>query len=153
MNRTYTRLIAAFFCGSALTLTLLAEPPKKKTAGSEAKDVTAAQVNGTWESRKNTFRIWALGGGKLRVSFDGVYEFKSAAGLMANTGEASGIAAIEGDTAIFHPEGAEETDRITLKFTGGKLIVKQEGTCGFGNHVFADGTYRKSSSAKPKFDE
>jgi len=39
-----------------------------------------------------------------------------------------------------------------MKFTGGKLIVKQEGTCGFGNHVFADGTYKKTSGKKPSFD-
>jgi hypothetical protein len=40
-----------------------------------------------------------------------------------------------------------------MKFTGGKLIVKQEGGCGFGHNVMADGAYRKVSSRKPKFGE
>jgi hypothetical protein len=40
-----------------------------------------------------------------------------------------------------------------MKFTGGKLIVTQVGTCGFGNRVVADGTYKKTSSKKPKFEE
>jgi hypothetical protein len=146
MNRA--RFLIPLLCSLSLALTALAESPKEKST-----DVTAAQVNGTWKSGKNTFKVWALGGGKLQLSFDGVYEYKSPAGPMANTGEASGIGKIEGDTAVFHPDGAEETDKITLQFTGGKLVVKQEGTCGFGNHVFADGTYRKSNGKKPKFDE
>ena len=62
---------------------------------------------------------------------------------MANEGEGSGVATIEGDTAIFKPEGAEEECQITLKFTGGKLVVTQTGICGFGHNVSAEGTYKK----------
>jgi hypothetical protein len=36
---------------------------------------------------------------------------------------------IEGDTAIFKPDGAEDACKITLKFTSGKLLVTQTGTC------------------------
>ena len=46
---------------------------------------------------------------------------------MANEGEGSGIATIDGDTGIFKPEGAEEECQITLRFTGGKLVVAQTG--------------------------
>jgi hypothetical protein len=53
------------------------------------------------------FKIWALGQQRLQVEFSGVYEYKSAYGPTANTGEGSGVATIEGDTAIFKPEGAE----------------------------------------------
>ena len=70
---------------------------------------------------------------------------------MANTGEGNGTAKIEGDTAIFKPDGAEEECQITLKFTGSKLVVTQTGICGFGHNVSAEGTYKKSSSKKPKF--
>ncbi|PYK29375.1 MAG: hypothetical protein DME57_10540, partial [Verrucomicrobia bacterium] len=70
----------------------------------------------------------------------------------ANTGEGRGTARIEGDTAIFKPEGAEDGCKITLKFAAGKLVVTQEGICGFGHNVSAEGTYKKVSSAKPKFD-
>lgn len=116
-------------------------------------DVTAAQVNGTWSYRQNEFKILALGQQKLQIEFSGAWEHKTGNGeLTANTGEGSGTAKIEGDTAIFKPEGAEDECKITLKFTGGKLVVTQEGMCGFGFNVRADGTYKRTSSKKPKFD-
>ena len=52
---------------------------------------------------------------------------------MANEVEGSGIATIEGDTAIFKHQGSEEECQITLKFTGSKLVVTQTGICGFGH--------------------
>jgi hypothetical protein len=143
------RILVACLCIAAWSFTASAEPPASK----DSKDVTAAQVNGTWTCRLNTLKVWALGKNKLQIAFDGTYEYKSPQGPMANTGDGGGIATIEGDTAIFRPEGAEEDCKITMKFTGGKLIVKQEGTCGFGKHVFADGTYKKTSSKKPNFEE
>jgi hypothetical protein len=115
-------------------------------------DVTAKQVNGTWKSGKNEFKIWALGEQKLQIEFFGTFEHNSAYGPTANTGEGSGLARIEGDTAIFKPDGAEDDCKITLKFKGGKLVVTQTGICGFGFNVTAEGTYKKVSSAKPKFD-
>jgi hypothetical protein len=98
-----------------------------------SKSVTAAQVNGTWKTKSSEFKIWALGQQRLQIEFSGVYEYKTPQGPTANEGEGSGIATIEGDTAIFKPEGAEEECRITLKFTGGKLVVTQTGICGFGH--------------------
>ncbi len=62
-------------------------------AGSE-KSVTAAQVNGTWKTKYGEFKIWALGHQRLQVEFSGVYEYKTAQGPTANTGEGSGIATI-----------------------------------------------------------
>jgi hypothetical protein len=81
------------------------------------KSVTAAQVNGTWKTKGGEFKICALGKHRLQVEFSGVYEYKTPQGPMANEGEGSGVATIEGDTAIFKPEGAEEECQITLKFT------------------------------------
>jgi hypothetical protein len=40
-----------------------------------------------------------------------------------------------------------------MKFRERKLIVEQEGECGFGQNVTANGTYKKVSSEKPKFGE
>src|SRR5881296_1828733 len=120
-------------------------------AGSE-KSVTAAQVNGTWQRKGGEFKIWALGQQRLQIEFSGTYEYKSPQGPTANEGQGSGIARIEGDTAIFKPEGAEDECKIALTFMRGKLVVTQTGTCGFGNHVSAEGTYKKVSSNKPKFD-
>jgi|ERR1700736_1645023 hypothetical protein len=115
-------------------------------------DVTAGPVNGTWKLRNNEFKIWALGQQRLQIEFLGTYEYKSAHGPTANTGEGSGTARIEGNTAIFKPEGAEEECKIILRFTGGNLVVTQTGICGFGFNVTAEGTYRKISAKKPKFD-
>jgi hypothetical protein len=115
-------------------------------------DVTAAQVNGTWRFGKNEFKIWALGQQRLQIEFSGVFEYKNADGPTANVGEGSGIASIEGETAIFKPEGAEDECKITLNFTKGKLIVTQNGICGFGFNVTAEGNYKKVSAKKPKFD-
>src|SRR5436853_154782 len=89
---------------------------------------------------------------KLKIEFIGVRENDSASGRTAITGEGSGIALIEGDTAIFKPEGTEDECKITLKFANGKLIVSQQGICGFGFNVRAEGSYQRTSSAKPKFD-
>src|SRR5215471_326038 len=116
------------------------------------KSVTAAQVNGTWKTKNAEFKIWALGKQRLQVEFSGIYEYKTPQGPMANEGEGNGIATIEGDTAIFKPEDAEEECQITLKFTDGKLVVTQTGICGFGHNVSAEGTYKKVSSKKPKFE-
>jgi len=116
------------------------------------KSVTAAQVNGTWKTKHSEFKIWALGQQRLQIEFSGVYEYKTPQGPSANEGEGSGVATIEGDTAIFKPEGAEEECRMTLKFTGGKLVVTQTGICGFGHNVTAAGTYQKVSAKKPKFE-
>jgi hypothetical protein len=115
------------------------------------KSVTAAQVNGTWKTKGGEFKIWALGKQRLQVEFSGVYEYKSPQGPSANIGEGIGFARIDGDTAMFKPEGAEEECQITLKFTGSKLVVTQTGICGFGHSVSAEGTYKKTSSKKPKF--
>ena len=68
---------------------------------------------------------------------------------MANEGEGSGIATVDGETAIFKPEGSEEERQITLKFAGSKLVVTQTGICGFGHNVSVEGIYRKISSTKP----
>jgi hypothetical protein len=127
------------------------QSPPQSSAGS--KIVTEAQVNGTWRSTNGEFKIWALGNQQLKVEFSGVYSYKSPQGSMANTGEGWGIAKIDGDTAIFKPEVSEPECAIMMKFIGGRLRVSQRGTCGFGFNVTADGTYRKLSRGKPKFQE
>jgi hypothetical protein len=108
--------------------------------------VTAAEVNGTWVNEGNAFKVWALGRQRLRVEFSGSYE----RGATAHTGEARGIARIDGDTAVFEPRGAGRC-RITMKFQRAKLEVDQDGECGFGLNVSADGTYSRKSRRKPHF--
>jgi hypothetical protein len=121
------------------------------------KAVGGAEATGTFREAASgsVFKILALGKGKLRVAFSGVYPYKTASGEMsANMGEASGEAAISGDAATFKPADFEQCT-ITLKFlTRGRLKVTQKGTdaeCGFGNNVSADGNYKKISARRPKF--
>ena len=124
--------------------------------------VSGAEVTGTFRNKAGSeFQIQALGQGKLKIEFEGIYPYKLADGEQtANTGEASGEADIAGDTATFIPDYSKESKSsctITLRFTKpGTLVVTQEEAeigCGFGHNVTADGTYRKISSKKPKFEE
>jgi hypothetical protein len=110
--------------------------------------VTAGDVNGTWESKTGAFKVWALGKQRLQVEFSGSYE----SGGSANTGEARGIARIEGDTAVFEPRGVGPC-RITMTFERTKLRVDQDGACGFGLNVGADGTYTRKNRRKPRFTD
>jgi hypothetical protein len=115
-----------------------------------AQVVTSAQVNGTWRDRTKFFKVWALGDQRLKIEY--TYEYKARGGWTANTGEASGIANIEGIIATFRPDGADEGCKITMTFKGDRLVVDQKDGCGFGLNVTASGTYRKTSSRKPNFD-
>jgi hypothetical protein len=123
--------------------------------GQSAKVVTAARANGTYRYRSNEIRILALGHNKLRVQMDLTYEYKSKYGPMANVGSAFGEATIQDDIAVFHPPDSTDCT-ITIKFlTGNRIKVTQDrdaAECGFGNHVFADGTYAKIKAGKPKFE-
>lgn len=136
-------LLAIAFCSVAGSMI---------TSHDAANNVTAAAVNGTWKMKGGEFKVWALGRQRLQIEFSGTYEYRTPQGPSANEGQASGVARIEGNTAIFKPDGAGDECKITLKFTRGKLVVTQTGTCGFGNNVTAEGTYKKASAAKPKFD-
>lgn len=134
-------------------------------AGSEIfaqrKVVSGAEVTGTFKSnsRGNSNEIWiqALGHNKLKIEMLLAYQFKVNGQRMAHTGAASGEAVIRGDTAVFTPNEVAAGDnpcKITLKFSKpGTLIVTTENglECGFGFNVSADGSYRKTSGAKPKF--
>jgi hypothetical protein len=126
------------------------------TANAGERSVTAAEATGTYRDAggNSEIRILALGHGKLKVQLALVYEFKSDAGPMANLGDASGEATIENDVAVFVPEEAGDC-KITMTFLPkGKLKVEQQGEeCGFGHNVRADGTFRKISNRKPKFDD
>jgi hypothetical protein len=127
------------------------------TAFSQSRNaVSGAEATGTFRTKSgNEFKIQALGKGKLKIAFSGTYEYKYKNELLANTGEAYGTADIAGDTATFKPDNTEGCV-ITIKFKPNKtIVVDQDGddaACGFGAHVYSDGTYRKVSNGKPKFE-
>ena len=113
--------------------------------------VTAAQINGVYKSRRNDFRILALGHIKLQVQFNG--EWMTRAGY-PNIGEAIGEATIDGNVATFVP-GDTKNCKITMTFLPpNKMVVTQEGSdaeCGFGHNVMATGNYRRVKAGKPKW--
>ena|SRR5438105_4819753 len=119
------------------------------------RSISASEANGTWRhiETKSEIKILALGHGKLKVQLALIYEHPSANGPTANIGDALGEATIDNDVAVFVPEGAD--CKITLTFLPNhQLKVEQEGgECGFGHNVRADGTFRKISNRKPKFDD
>ena len=125
--------------------------------------VSASEVNGTFRSyftgkykdSYNEVKILSIGRGELRVSFELVYPYVDGMGEMsANMGEAEGTATIEGDTAVYSSDEFGQC-QITIKFVKpAEIEITQEGSdsdCGFGHNVTADGTYKKTSSVKPKF--
>ena len=118
---------------------------------SNARSVSAAQINGVYKYLRNDFRILALGHNRLKVQFNGEWMTR---GGYPNIGEAIGEATIAGNVATFIP-GDTTRCKITLTFLPqNKMIVEQEGLdadCGFGHNVMASGTYRRVKAGKPKF--
>jgi hypothetical protein len=103
--------------------------------------------------REERIQNLALGKNRLKVEFFGEHEYRAAGGPMANTGELSGTATIEGTVATLKELETVEGCTITMTFKAGKMVVRQDGECGFGAGVFAGGTYRRVSSRKPSFTE
>jgi hypothetical protein len=42
---------------------------------------------------------------------------------------------------------------LSFKFAAGKLDITQDGACGMGLNVSGAGSYKRASTAAPKFDE
>lgn len=137
--------------------------PQKASAQTDREAVSAAEVNGTfrshfsgeYEDSYNEIKILALGKGKLKVGFELIYPYIDGTGEQsANMGEAEGTAEIVGDTATFTNEEFGQCV-IVIKFVKPGIVkINQQGSdseCGFGRNVSADGTYKKVSTAKPKF--
>ena len=135
-------------------------------AQTSRKAVGAAEVNGTFrlyfkgkfKNYYNEIQIFALGKNRLRVSFELLYPYLLSDGEMTvNMGDAYDFAEISGDAAIFTTNEFGGNCKITIKFVKpGTIRVNQDSTesaCGFGNNVTANGTYKKFSSRKPKFDK
>jgi hypothetical protein len=156
MRKPVLSLVLAFS-----TLMILAPVSAAQT---KRASVSAAEVNGTFEMNfkgkfqrmSNEIKIWALGGNKLKFAMDLVYPYTLRNGeTTVNMGGLSGEMPIVGDTAVYRSEDGKCTIRLTF-MRPGILKVKQDGSdgeCGFGHNVFASGTYTKTSTRKPKFDE
>ena len=131
-------------------------PPTFKLLRDAGEAGVLGRTNGTYRhiESQSEIKILALGHGKLKVQLALVYEHHSASGPAVNVGDALGEATIENDVAVFLPEAAGDC-KITMTFLPNhELKVEQEGGgCAFGHNVRADGTFRKVSARKPKFDD
>jgi hypothetical protein len=112
-------------------------------------------VVGTYKADGSVFSIDRAPQGRLKIEFQGVYEYSTGRGRMANLGSAYGTAKLIGNTALFTPR---ETTGCTIKlvFKPRKLIVTQSGNdtdCGFGHNVNASDTYKLTSRRPEHFDE
>jgi hypothetical protein len=132
---------------------------RKAVSGAEVTGTFRSYFRGKFRDMYNEILIQALGRNKIRIEMELLYPYDLNGERMVHSGTASGEAEINGDTAVFTPDYSREAKQecqITLRFTRpGRLVVSTENNqgCGFGFNVYADGTYRKTSSAKPKFDQ
>lgn len=128
---------------------------RKSVSGREVTGTFRSYFTGKFKGSYNEIKIQALGKGNLKVSFELTYPYVVNGEPSANLGSNTGTAIIEGDTAVFKDDEFGQCT-IRLRFTKpGTLVVTQNGNdveCGFGRNVTADGTYKKTSSAKPKFE-
>ena len=82
---------------------------------------------------------------------DARIKFSLNATYPAKVGEVSGEVPLIGAAAKYVDK--ELDCSLTLKFARSKLVVTQDGSCGMGLNVSRAGTYKRTSSAPPKFDE
>ncbi len=127
----------------------------------QRKAVSAAEVTGTFRltsdsGRSSEFKILALGKGNLKVEFFTALKLGPNGDARGNTASGIGVAIINGDSATFTPDGQEpDACNITIKFVKlGQIKITQEGGCGFvSDTISTEGTYKRTSAAKPKFTE
>ena len=115
------------------------------------KTFAKSQFNGTWQYQSDIFKFQVVGKNKLKIEYQGLWEYKFEGEPIANVGEAKGFAVLQNNKAIFKFKEKPEC-RMVLKFTSNRLIVKDNGKCEFGRHVNPGGNYRHINSQKPKFN-
>jgi len=102
-----------------------------------------ASVTGTYTMKGAEVRVQQTNDVKMKF-------FVSATHL-ANVGEVSGETPLAGDAATYADQ--DNDCALNFKFAGEKLVVSQDGSCGMGLNVSGSGTYKRTSTAPPKFDE
>jgi len=113
-------------------------------------------LTGTWardvDPDDNTIEVKELPGGKLRFAVMAIWKGPTWKEYGPHMGEIGGTADLHNGKAIFKDKEADCT--LAMSFSGNKLKVVQEGSCGFGANVRADGTYKRTSlCAAPELAE
>ena len=154
-KRLSTAAFALLFV-MAIAVTTFAQKERMSVSASEVNGTFRMNFAGKFKGSSNEIKILALGQGKLHIAMDLIYPYTLNNGeLTANMGSLDGEASITGDTAIY--ESREYGNcKIIIKFVkrGTIKVTEESGSeCGFGHRVTAGGTYLKTSSKKPKFEE
>jgi hypothetical protein len=103
-------------------------------------------LTGTWalvEDPDSTIEIRESPAGKLRFAVHALWKGANWKEYGPNIGEAAGTVDLHNGKAVFKDADAECT--LDMTFSGGKLEVVQDGSCGFGHNVSASGTYKRTS--------
>jgi hypothetical protein len=118
----------------------------------------AQGVTGTYSSSAgdpliNEVRVLELAGNRMRFELWASGAF-SCVDMGNHLGGASGTVAFDGRDAVWETRGFGDRCRLRFSFGSDELTVLQEGSpadCGFGDRVYADGTYRRTSRQAPHF--
>jgi hypothetical protein len=103
----------------------------------------AESVTGTYKMKNGEALVQQTTDGRIKFALNAAYQ--------TNVGEVSGEAPLKGDTASYADQDLD--CELTFKFAPGKLVVSQNGSCGMGLNVSAAGTYKRASTAPPKFED
>ncbi len=114
----------------------------------QSKDLTAAQITGTYEAGQwGTLDIAALPG-EVRVHLIALVGLNRPSG--PNIGEVDTVLLLDKNMAVYAPPDGE--GRLILRFASGYVEITQIGASwdvGFGMGVNAGGRYKKTSSKNP----
>jgi len=120
-------------------------PPAQGVTGTYWSGGVASLINEVWvqelAGKRIRFELWASG------AF-------SCIDMENHVGGASGRAVLTGHDAVWQTQEWREPCRLRFSFGPDKLTLTQEGApedCGFGQRVYADGTYRRTSRQPPHF--
>ncbi len=157
MCKQFGSVIFAVVCLMTFWTSASAQRARKSVTAAEVTGTFAHNFGGKFKGTASEIKILSTGKNKLRVAFELIYPYIDGEGQpSANSGIADGEATIKGDTATYHSTEFGECT-ITIRFVKpGTIKVTQEQVgasgCGFGFNVSADGTYKKISNRKPKFN-
>jgi len=96
---------------------------------------------GLIEDPDSTIEILQLPDGRLRFKLLALWKGMNWKEYGPNIGEAEGVVELKKDRALYK----EEDCVLAMTFAGGTVKIDQQGDCGFGLNVSADGTYRRMS--------
>jgi hypothetical protein len=118
-----------------------------------APGVTGTYQSAGGDSLVNTVYVRELDGNRMQFELWASGAF-SCVDLGHHEGGESGIVVLTGRDAVFETKYLGEPCRLRFTFGPDVLTLSQEGSpwdCGFGDRVYADGSYRRTSRKTPRF--